>query len=268
MRQIRFCVGESASDMSLKARTVLITGASRGIGRAIAMRCAEDGANVGLIARSATRPSHRGLSGTLEEVAARVEALGGTPFVMPVDVRDAAKTRSEVSKAAAKFGAIDAIVNNASAIDVDKLPPVERVDLMLGVNVRGTLSMILASHRHLRESELGHVLSISPPLGTLSMEWLLPHPPYTLSKYGMTMLTLGYADVLRANTLWPKKLVRTAATKMLEAKTGVPGHSRGGSPYRFARAVHAVLCSRRRGQSLLDSDLGPVDENGVDDIFI
>ena len=140
---------------------------------------------------------------------------------------------------------------------------------MIDVNVRGTASMIDAHYDLLRKSELRHVLSVSPPLHTLSRDWLAPHPAYTTSKYAMTALTLGVAHELRANTLWPRKLLSTAATKMLEARTGIPGYSLGLPPRVFAKAVHRVLCSDVTALSRLDEEVDEeYDNEGVDDIFI
>ena len=254
----------------LKAKTVIISGASRGIGRAIALRCAEDGANVGILARSGYSPSHSTLQGTLEEVAREVESRGGTPFIMRIDLKDVKKTRDDVNSILSRFGTIDAVVNNASAIYIDKTPSMDKFNTMFDINVRGTLNMILSSYKELQKSDIGHVLSISPPLSKCNTSWLHNHPPYSASKYAMTMITLGYSDALKANTLWPQKLIKTAATKMLEEKTGVQGYSRGGSPYRFASVAKNILCSDLTGFSGTDFDIEPnsVDENGIDDIFI
>lgn len=254
------------SKMSLYKRTVLITGASRGIGRAIALRCAEDGANVGIISRSGRVPSHESLDGTLREVACQIQDRGGNPFIMPLNVGNTTDVKLHVSKVLDKFGSIDAIVNNASAVYVETHPNSKQCDTMLNVNIKGTLNMILATCDELNKSDIGHILTISPPLHTLKHLWMQPHPTYTMTKYAMSMLTIGHGG----NTLWPKKLVKTAATKMLEKKTGIPGYSRGGSAYRFAVCAHSVLCSDMTGESLFDVDVLPnmVDENGVDDIFI
>ena len=252
---------------SLRGKTVVVTGASRGVGEAIALRCARDGANVVMLARSADGPSHPKLQGHLHDVARRVSELGGVPFPIQVDLRDAQSTRSAVHAALDRFGGIDALVNNASAINIQKTAPIETYDLLMGVNARATANLLNLCHKTLGASEIGHALTISPPLHTLHKKWLLPHATYTTSKYAMSMLTLGYADVLRANTIWPKKLLKTAATKMLEEQTQIMGYTKGLPPERFAEAVHTIICSDITAMSCLDDDIHPT-EDGIDDIFI
>lgn len=253
---------------TLERRTILVTGASRGIGREIAKLCAKDGANVVLLARSHTQTSHTMLEGTVEEVATEIKNGGGSALPLQVDLQDSVSVKRVVSESLRFFGGIDAIVNNASAIDVQKVPSMNKYDLMMNVNARGTANMILESYPSLMKSDLRQVVTISPPLETLSQKWLEPHPMYTTSKYAMTMITLGYADQLRANTIWPKKLLATAATKMLEEKTKIPGFSQGLPPESFAKVVHNILCSDVTGLSCLDDDISPVSRDGVDDIFI
>lgn len=252
----------------LAHRTVIVTGASRGIGRQIALTCAARRANVVLVARSDERPSHSRLEGTLRAVADETRHLGGVPLVAAADLRRADDVRRVVDAALDRFGQIDALVNNASALDLARAPSAEAIDLMLRVNVGATAQLIGACHDSLARSDLRHVLSISPPLATLSREWLAPHPIYTTSKYGMSMVTLGFAGALRANTLWPRKLIRTAATRRIEQQTSLPAYSRGLSAERFARTCCDVLESERNGESCLDDDIDPVGDEGVDDIFI
>lgn len=259
---------------SLAGKTVAITGASRGIGRALAIRCARAGANVALLARSADRPSHPKLTSTLAEVAEHVRATArrdDAALVVPIDLANAqapASIGSALEQIDAAFGGLDALVLNASAVSVDRRPTSRHCDLMLNLNLRSTYDFISQAEGRLRESDLGHVLSLSPPLRTLSLDWIRPHPIYTVSKYGMTMVTLGFSDTLRCNTLWPSKLIRTAATAMLEERTHVPGFSRGRPPEEFAEVACAVLESERNGECLLDSDVSLVPSDGVDDIFI
>ena len=252
---------------SLKNKTVIVTGASRGIGRAISVKCAKEGANVVMIARSGHKASHAQLHGTLNDVYNEIKENGGRSLPLQVDLRDVAKTKECILKTIEEFGCIDAIVNNASAIDMHKTPRMRKYDLMMDVNVRGTANMIMSSYDSLCKSELGHIVSISPPISTLSSRWLCPHPVYSTSKYAMTMLTLGYSDTLYANTIWPKKLIATASTKMLEEMTEIPAFSKGISPTQFANTIHKVLCSNISGVSCLDDDIIPVDESGVEDIF-
>ena len=152
---------------SLRQKTVLVTGASRGIGRAIALRCARDGANVVLLARSQAAPSHRGLDGTVSQVAREVEDAGGVALPIGVDLRDDRAIKAAVTRTIARFGAIDAVVNNASAMHLGKSPRSETFDLMMQVNARGTAHAILAARPHLERTPLRHVLTISPPLGSV-----------------------------------------------------------------------------------------------------
>lgn len=254
---------------SLRNKTVVITGASRGIGRALALRCARDGANLALLARSETEPSHARLSGSLEDTALAARTLGAANVLtIGLDVRDADAVRGAMGRVGERFGRVDCLVNNASALDVSKQPPLDKARLVLDVNLRGTVNMIAAASPLLQAGQLRHVLTFSPPLRTLDLKWLQPHPVYSASKWGMTLATLGHSDTLRANTLWPKKLIQTAATRMLEAHTGIPAYSQGRTPQPFVDVAHKILCSDATGLSCLDDDLVPVGEEGVDDIFI
>ncbi len=253
---------------SLQDKTIIITGSSRGIGRALALRCAQSKANIVLMARSASKPSHKLLHGHMNEVRSKIEEMGVKCLPIQVDLQDIDETHEAIEHVAKTFGRIDAVVNNASAIDISKTPDMNKYNLMMNINMRGTASMIASSYKYLLQSDLGHILSISPPLSTLSERWLYPHPAYTTSKYGMTMITLGYSDVLRANTLWPKKLIATASTKMLEEKTKLPAYSQGKNPDLFADTAYEILCSDVQGMSCLDDDIQPVGKGGVDDIFL
>lgn len=259
--------------MSFYGKTVFITGASRGIGKAIALKCAEQRANVGIIARSKTIPSHDNLTGTLDETARLIKLLGGNPFVMSCDLRCIEETQKEVKRGIEHFGGVDALVNNASAIYMSKVNSMNQYNTMMDINVRGTANMIATCFEELQKSDMRHVTSISPPIDSLNQKWIMRHPAYTLSKYGMTIMTLGYADVLKANTIWPKKLIKTAATKMLEEKTTVPAYSQGLKPDYFATSVVELMQSDFSGKSVCDDDIRKelgmyVEENGVDDIFI
>lgn len=239
---------------SLARCTVMVTGASRGIGRAIALRVAQDGANVVLTGRSYGEPSHQALAGTLQEVALEVEEAGGTALPLAMDVRCETQINRAVDAASSMFGGIDVLVNNASAIDLSG----KKLDLMHEVNTRGTLLCTKACLPHLRQSEVGHVLALSPPVRQLSQRWLAPHLEYTLSKYGMTMCMLAHANKgVCANTLWPKHVIATAATRMLEEQTGHPVFTKGRAPDYAAEAVHRLLCTDATGQMLLDQDLVP-----------
>ncbi len=201
--------------MSLKGKTIFITGASRGIGREIALRCARDGANVVLAAKTAE--PHPSLAGTIHSVAAEVEAAGGRALPLQLDVRDESLVQAAVEKSVAAFGGIDILVNNASAILLTGTlqTPMKRFDLMFGVNVRGTFACSQACVPHLKQARNPHILNLSPPLN-LDAKWFKSHTAYTLSKYGMSMCTLGMSaefagDGIAVNSLWPRTTIATAA---------------------------------------------------------
>src|SRR5215216_7856333 len=197
--------------MSLSKKTIFISGGSRGIGLAIALRAAKDGANVTIAAKTAT--PHPKLPGTIHTAAAEIEAAGGTALAVVGDVRDEAQVEAFVAGAAERWGRVDVVVNNASAINlapIAELPP-KRYDLMLDINTRGTFLLTRAALPHLRASDRAHVLTLSPPLSA-DPRWLRGHAAYTVSKMGMTMITLGVAQDERehgvgANCLWPRTLI-------------------------------------------------------------
>jgi citronellol/citronellal dehydrogenase len=211
------------SGATLRGRTLLISGASRGIGLAIALRAARDGANVALLAKTVD-PNPK-LPGTIHSAAAAVEAAGGKALAIPTDIRDATAVEAAVRAATEHFGGIDILVNNASAISLTPTPatPMKRFDLMFGVNVRGTFACTQACLPELiRSAQAGrnpHVLNLSPPL-SLKEHWFAPHVAYTMSKYGMSLCTLGHAGEFRpygiaVNSLWPRTAIATAALQMI-----------------------------------------------------
>ena len=205
--------------MSLSGKTLFITGASRGIGREIALRCARDGANIVVTAK--TSEPHATLPGTIHTVAAEVEAAGGKALALQLDVRDETAIGSAVNEAVREFGGIDILVNNASAIFLagTAATPLKRFDLMHGVNARGTYACTQACLPHLAKSAAAgrnpHVLTLSPPL-SMKPRWFKDHVAYTMAKYGMSMCTLGMAEESRAqgiavNSLWPRTTIATVA---------------------------------------------------------
>jgi citronellol/citronellal dehydrogenase len=208
---------------TLQGQTLFITGGSRGIGQAIAVRAAADGANVVLIAKT-TEPNPK-LPGTLFSAAEAVEAAGGQALPIATDIRDEAAVAAAVQAAIDRFGGIDILVNNASAISLTPTPatPMKRFDLMFGVNVRGTyactqacLSALTASARAGRQPK---VLNMSPPL-SMKAHWFQHHTAYTMAKYGMSMCTLGHSEEFRplgiaVNSLWPRTAIATAALQMI-----------------------------------------------------
>ena len=202
----------------LKGRTIFITGASRGIGREIALRCARDGANI-IVTGKTTEP-HPKLAGTIHSVAAEVDAAGGRALAIQLDVRDPDAIAAAVDEAVKAFGGLDVLVNNASAISLtDTLrTPARRFDLMLGVNVRGTYLCSQACIPHLVKGANPHILTLSPPL-SLKPKWFKDHAAYTIAKYGMSMCTLGMSAELAphgiaVNSLWPRTTIATAAIEM------------------------------------------------------
>ncbi|HDR9501101.1 MULTISPECIES: SDR family oxidoreductase [Burkholderia cepacia complex] len=253
---------------SLVGKTLFITGASRGIGLAIALRAARDGANVAIAAKT-TEP-HPKLPGTIYTAAQAIEEAGGRALPLIVDVRDEEQVIAAVEQAAAHFGGIDACINNASAINLAKTEDIElkRFDLIQQVNTRGTFVTSRACIPYLRRSANPHILALSPPL-TMRADWFAQHLPYTLSKYGMSMVMLGLAEELResgiaCNALWPRTTVATAAVEFELGGETMMRQSR--NPQIMADAAYAILCrpSRRyTGNFVLDDDV--LAEDGVTD---
>lgn len=200
--------------MSLKGKTIFITGASRGIGEAIAVRCARDGANIAIAAKTAE--AHPKLPGTIHTAAAAIEKAGGKALPIVCDIRDEGQVEAAVAQTVEAFGGIDIVVNNASAIFPlsTKDTPIKRWDLMHGVNARGTYLVTQKCLPHLEKAENPHILALSPPLD-MRTEWFAPHVAYTSAKYGMSLCILGWAGEFRghiaANAIWPRTAIATAA---------------------------------------------------------
>ena len=243
--------------MSLAGKTLFITGASRGIGLAIALRAAKDGANVAIAAKTAE--PHKHLPGTIYTAAEEIEAAGGKALPLIVDVRDEASVMAGVEQAAAKFGGIDICVNNASAIQLTptEATDMKRYDLMHQVNARGTFLTSKACIPWLRKAANPHVLALSPPLD-MSPHWFGRHVAYTMAKYGMSMCMLGMAeefkdDGIAFNALWPRTGIATAAIKF--ALAGDEGMSHCRTVDIMADAAHAIFCKPSReftGNFLID----------------
>ncbi|WP_375504238.1 SDR family oxidoreductase [uncultured Jatrophihabitans sp.] len=252
--------GQPAPSGSLAGRTLLMSGGSRGIGLAIAVRAARDGANVVLLAKTDS-PDPR-LPGTVHTAVKEIEAAGGNGVAVVGDVRDDSDVERAVRTAVDTFGGIDILVNNASAIalvPIGQLPP-KRYDLMLDVNARGTFAMTSLALPHLYQSDAPHVLTLSPPLN-LDPKWLSAHAPYTVSKYAMTMLTLGLAGqqhprAISANCLWPRTMIATAAVQNLVGGDAAMEISR--RPEIMADAAQTVLVEAagvRTGECLIDENV-------------
>lgn len=253
---------------TLAGKTLFITGGSRGIGLAIALRAARDGANVAVAAKTAQ--PHPRLEGTIHTAADAIEAAGGKALPLVLDVRDADGVEAAVARAADHFGGIDICVNNASAINLsDSLAmDIRRYDLIQQINVRGTFLVSRACVPHLRKSENAHVLNLSPPL-EMRADWFAPHLAYTMSKYGMSMVAFGMAEEFRAdgiafNTLWPVTTVATAAIE--HALGGEAMMRRSRTPEIMGDAAHAIFLRDARaytGNFLFDEDV--LREEGVTD---
>jgi citronellol/citronellal dehydrogenase len=231
--------------MNLNGKTIFISGASRGIGLAIARRCAADGANVAIAAKTA-EPNPK-LPGTIHSAAQEIEAAGGRALALQVDIRDEQQVVDAARQTAEKFGGIDILINNASAISLTptEATPMKRFDLMFGVNVRGTYLCTQACLPYLKRAaerkRNPHVLTLSPPLN-LQARWFAPHVAYTMAKYGMSMCVLGHAEEFRpygiaVNALWPRTVIATAALQMIPGVK--PEHCR--SVDIMADAAHAIL---------------------------
>lgn len=256
--------------MSLAGKTMFISGASRGIGLAIATRAARDGANIALIAKTAE--PHPKLPGTVYTAAREIEEAGGQALPIVGDIRDGEAVTAAVAAAVEQFGGIDVCVNNASAINLGSVTevPLKRFDLMNGIQVRGTYAVSQACIPHLRGRENPHILTLSPPI-RLESQWLKP-TAYMMAKFGMTLCALGIAEELRAdgiasNTLWPRTMVATAAVQNLLG--GDEAMARARKPEVYADAAYAVItrpAGEFTGHSLLCEDV--LLESGVTDLSV
>lgn len=243
----------------LAGKTLFITGGSRGIGEAIALRAAADGANVVIGAKTAE--PHPKLPGTIHTVAEAIEKAGGKALPLQMDVRDDAQIADAVEKTVTAFGGIDILVNNASAINLTPTlaTPMRRFDLMFSVNVRATFAMSQACIPHLKESDNPHILTLSPPLN-MDPRWFQNHVAYTMSKYGMSMTVLGMSaefaeQGIAVNALWPRTVIATAALAMLGGLVK-PENCR--TPQIMADAAHAVLTRPSRectGHFFIDEEV-------------
>jgi len=207
---------------NLAGKTLLITGASRGIGKAIAIRAARDGANIAVAAK--THKKHPVLPGTIHTAVEEINAAGGRGLAIRLDVRDETSIENAVAETVSHFGGLDILVNNASAIMLAGTLdlPVKRFDLMFNTNVRGAYLMSRACIPHLMKSDNPHVLNLSPPLN-MNAKWFRDHVAYTMAKYGMSMCVLGMAEEFRKagiafNALWPRTVIATAALNVLDGK--------------------------------------------------
>ncbi len=253
---------------TLAGKTIFITGASRGIGKAIALRAAQDGANVVITGK--TSAPHAKLPGTIHSAAEEVEAAGGQALAVQMDLRDAEQVRAAVQQTVDRFGGIDVLINNASAIRLTGTlhTPVEKADLMWQVNARGTFLASQTCLPWLLKSDWPHVLTMSPPID-LDPKWFRGHSAYTVAKYGMSMFTMGMSAEFRGrvafNSLWPRTAIATAAVKNLLG--GEASIRRSRKPAIMADATYAVLTkdpTTTTGRFFLDDEV--LAEAGVEDL--
>ncbi len=253
--------------MSLKGKTLFITGASRGIGLAIGMRAARDGANV-VIAAKTSDPNPK-LPGTVHSAAADIEKAGGKALACVCDIRFEDQIAAAVKQAVDKFGGIDILVNNASAISLTGTleTPMKRYDLMHGINTRGTFATSQACLPHLLKAKNAHILNISPPLA-MQPRWFAPHVAYTMAKYGMSLCVLGMHEEFRGrvavNALWPRTVIDTSAVRNLLGGSDVA--QRGRKPEIMADAAYAILTKdvNYTGHFAIDEDV--MHAEGVKDL--
>jgi citronellol/citronellal dehydrogenase len=256
------------SAMSLQGKTLFITGASRGIGLAIGLRAARDGANVAIAAK--TSEPHPKLPGTIHTAAEAIEHAGGKALPLVVDVRDEAMVRDAIEATVARFGGLDIVVNNASAISLSPVvaTDMKRYDLMQQINARGTFVVSKWAIPHLQKAANPHVLMISPPLD-MREKWFAPHTAYSIAKFGMSLVVLGLAGELRGkgiavNALWPRTVIATAAVNNLLGGEALMRQAR--KPDIVADAAYAVFAKPARqftGNFLIDDTF--LAENGVTD---
>ena len=242
----------------LKGKTLFVTGGSRGIGLAIALRAARAGANVVIAAK--TDQPHPKLPGTIHTAAQEIEQAGGKALAVQTDIRDEDQVLRAVEGAAERFGGIDILVNNASAISLTGTldTPMKRIDLMLGVNLRGTYLCSRAVIPYLKKAANPHILTLSPPLN-MNPQWFKPHTAYTIAKYGMSMCVLGMAEEFRGdgiavNALWPRTIIATAALQVIPGANPAVGRK----PEIMADAAHVILTTDSRsltGRFLIDEEV-------------
>ena len=249
----------ASSLTSLAGKTIFITGASRGIGKAIALRAAQDGANIVIAAKSVTEDPR--IPGTIFSAAEEVRAAGGQALPLALDVRDESAVEAAVAAAAQEFGGIDILINNASAIHLagTEYTPMKRYDLMHQINLRGTFLCSQKCIPFLRKAENPHVLVLSPPLN-MDKKWFQPHVAYTIAKYGMSMCVLGMSEEYRRegiafNALWPRTTIATAAVANFPGGQGILKHSR--TEAIMADAAYGILtqkASEHTGNFHIDED--------------
>src|SRR6187399_121219 len=255
--------------MSLKNRTAFITGASRGIGKAIALKLAKEGANIVVAAKSVEENPK--LGGTIFSAAKEIEDAGGKALAVQCDIRFEDQIQAAIDKAVARFGGIDIVINNASAISLSPTEQTEpkRFDLMHDINVRGTFFVTKACIPHLRKSANAHILTLSPPIN-LDPKWLAGHVAYTITKFSMSMMAIGWAAELKqyriaSNALWPKTTIDTAAVRNLLGGAALANMSR--TVDIMADSAYAILSkpsTECTGNTFLDEEV--LAKEGITDL--
>lgn len=250
----------------IKNRTIFITGATRGIGKAIALKAAKDGANI--VVTGKTENPHPKLPGTIYETAHEIEQLGGKALPILMDVRDDAQVAEAVQKVENHFGGIDILINNASAISLTSVEytPLKKFDLMMDVNLRGTYALSQACLPFLKEAQNPHILTLSPPL-SLNPKWFAHHTAYTISKFGMSMCVLGMAEEFRkykisVNALWPQTIIGTAALQLLGDAAPIEGAR---TPEIVADAAYFILNAQKPQTGQFFNDEEVLKLNGIND---
>lgn len=246
--------------MPFRNRTIFITGASRGIGKAIALRLAKEGANIVIAAKSVEEDPR--LGGTIHSAAKEVEEAGGKALAVQVDIRNEEQIAAAVQQAADRFGGIDAVINNASAIQLTSTAqtPSKRFDLMQGINVRGTFLVVQHCLPYLQKGNNAHILTLSPPVN-LHPKWMGGHIAYTITKYSMSMLALGWAAEFKSmgiasNALWPRTTIDTAAVRNLLGGEALAKMSR--TPEILADSVYYILsktAAQCSGNTFIDEEV-------------
>jgi len=254
---------------NLKGKTVFITGASRGIGKAIALRAAKDGANISVVAK--TKEPHPNLPGTVFTAVEEIDKMGGNGLACIADIRFEDQVQSAVDATVKEFGGIDILINDASAISLTPTleTAMKRFDLMFSVNVRGTFLCSKLCIPYLKKAENPHILNLSPPLN-MDSKWFAHHVAYTMSKYGMSMCVLGMAeefkkDGIAVNALWPRTAIATSAVKNLLGGKSAMEHSR--KPEIVADAAYIILTKSSRettGNFFIDDEV--LIEHGITDL--
>lgn len=250
----------------LKNKTIFITGATRGIGKAIALKAAKDGANI--VVTGKTENPHPKLPGTIFETAREIEALGGKALPIAMDVRDDTQIEAAIQKTKNYFGGIDILINNASAISLTPVEytPLKKYDLMMNVNIRGTYALSQACLPFLKKATNPHILTLSPPL-SLDPKWFAHHTAYTISKFGMSMCVLGMAEEFKkykiaVNALWPQTIIGTAALQLLGDAAPLDGAR---IPEIVADAAYFILTAKNPQTGQFFNDEKILKSNGIND---